>query len=95
MLAVYDGHGSHGHACARYAKKNLGKCIEKHVRLNRVKKYKEELQAQGIKDGKVMFDPEKWPLLNTEEYKACCQKAFSECNQQMHASPDVRILLGI
>ena len=92
MLAVYDGHGSHGHSCARYAKKHLGKCIEKQVRLSRVKKYKEELLAQGITKGKF-FDPNQWPLLNAQEYQACCQKAFVECNQQMHASPDVRIVV--
>jgi serine/threonine protein phosphatase PrpC len=88
MLAVYDGHGKQGHACARYAKKHLGKCVEKQVRLARVKKYKETLQAAGSKEAKV-FDPHKWPLLNADEYKVCCEKAFAECNQQMHASPDV------
>ncbi len=88
MLAVYDGHGKQGHACARYAKKHLGKCVEKQVRLARVKKYKDELRAAGSPESKV-FDPHKWPYLNADEYKVCCEKAFAECNQQMHASPDV------
>jgi serine/threonine protein phosphatase PrpC len=83
MFAVYDGHGTHGHSCARYCKKHMPGLIAKFVRQARVVKYKAFLKKNKVKGAKV-FDPEKWPLLEMEEYKVCCRKAFLQCNQSMH-----------
>ena len=57
MLAVYDGHGAQGHDCARFAKKKLPQAVAKHLRQARVKKYQQQLKAQGTAKGAKLFDP--------------------------------------
>ena len=88
MFAVYDGHGTQGHSCARFAKQQLPKNLAKYVRQARVKKYQQHLKKHGIKGVKT-FDPKQWPFLDTEEYKACCRKAFSDSNENMHDATKV------
>lgn len=49
LMAVFDGHGKKGHECAKFAKQKLPTSIDKYVRQERVRLYKEELQQQGQK----------------------------------------------
>lgn len=87
MFAVYDGHGTGGHDCARFAKRKLPQAIAKHLRQARVKKYQTYLKENNVKA--PAFEPKKWPYLAAEEYKACCRKGFLECNEAMHKSKEV------
>lgn len=82
MLGVYDGHGKHGHDCASFVKKKLPSIVGKYVRQARVKKYQTVLKKQGKAQVKL-FDPLEWPYLDAAEYKACCEKAFLECNDSL------------
>lgn len=92
MFSVLDGHGNLGHACARFAKKQLPKCIAKYVRQNRVKQYQDYIKANNIKGAKG-FDPKAWPLLDAATYQECCRKAYLECNSTMHNDEKVREFL--
>lgn len=92
-LAVYDGHGKRGQDCSAYAKKHLPRLAAKYIRQARVKKYQTKLKKEGkLKDGAKVFDPTMWPILDPEEYKACCRRAFLECNKDMQESNDVSAL---
>lgn len=92
MFAVYDGHGKNGHACARFAKNKLPRLVAKHLRAERVKKYKDYVKGHDIKGAKL-FDPKNWPYLSADEYKAVCRKAFLECNEVMHDTKSVSYCL--
>lgn len=92
MLAVYDGHGTEGHACAEFAQKKLPVAIAKYLRQARVLKYKNYLERNNIKS--PAFDPAKWPLLSIEEYQSCCRKGFHECNRAMHKAESVSLWFG-
>mmetsp|Transcript_22600 Transcript_22600/g.63050 ORF Transcript_22600/g.63050 Transcript_22600/m.63050 type:complete len:485 (-) Transcript_22600:22-1476(-) len=90
MFAVYDGHGTDGHVCAKYAKQRLPKSIAKHIRQRRVQRYQADLKAAG-KSTKGSWDPSSWPMLDVEDYEACCLKSYIEVNKAMHdddAVPD-------
>ena len=86
MLNVFDGHGKKGHDCAAYAKRHLPRLTEKYIRQERVKKYREVLKKEGRLKGAKLFEPSMWPYLSPEEYKACCRKAFLDCNKEMQES---------
>jgi hypothetical protein len=89
MFAVFDGHGKNGHDCSAYAKKHLPRLLEKYIRQARVKKYENKLLEEGKLKSTKLFDPSKWPHLSPDEYKACCQKAFLNCNKEMQESTTV------
>ena len=90
MFAVYDGHGKHGHACAQFAQERLPKAIAKHVRRIRCQKYQQaRAAAGGVHKSKGGWDPDNWPLLESDEYETSCRKAFLEVNQAMHDAPNV------
>jgi serine/threonine protein phosphatase PrpC len=91
MFAVYDGHGTKGHDCARFAKKKLPEVLARNLRQKRVQRYQAELKAAG-KPAKGAWDPVKWPLLNTKDYELCCRKAFLETNEAMHTEKTVRVV---
>ena len=88
LFAVYDGHGKHGHACARYAQTKLPQCLARQIRAARVKEYQKVLEAQGLQR-QALFDPEHWPFLGPDEYKLCCQKGFLECNKALNEADKV------
>jgi len=88
MFAVYDGHGTEGHACARFARKKLPTYIDKYIRQSRSKRYQAELKKNNIKG--PGFDPRKWPFLDADDIKMCCRKGFLECNEKMHDADHVK-----
>lgn len=87
MFAVYDGHGQHGHECARFAQERLPKAIAKHVRKSRCQKYQKSRPPAAGKKG--AWNPSEWPMLSRSEYESCCRKAFLEVNQAMHDASEV------
>lgn len=89
MFAVYDGHGRHGHDCARFAQKKLPAAVAKFVKQQRVHKYTCSLEANNAPK-KKLFVPEKWPLLTPDEYMECCRKAYLDVNKHMNAASSVR-----
>lgn len=89
MFAVYDGHGKHGHSCARFAQERLPKAVAKHARRIRCQKFQKSRSSGGQTKKGGGWDPKLWPLLSQSEYESCCQKAFLEVNQAMHDAPDV------
>ena len=93
MFNVFDGHGTNGHACARYAKEHLPRLAEKHIKRERVRKYQQDLKQQGKLKGAKLFDPTMWPQLSPEEYKECYRKAFLDCNKDMQQSTKVSFVL--
>lgn len=92
MFAVYDGHGAHGHEAASFAKKKLPQVLAKHIRQKRVQKYTSKLKGEG-KTTKGAWNPKQWPILDTAELEACCQKSFVETNDAMHNEKSVRVNL--
>jgi serine/threonine protein phosphatase PrpC len=88
LFSVYDGHGSEGHHCARYAKKKLPIVLAKYLRQTRSQRYLAQLKATG-KPLKAAWDPAQWPLLSVEDYEQCCRKALLETNQAMHDDKNV------
>eukprot|EP00980_Cylindrotheca_fusiformis_P028148 scaffold22583_cov106-Cylindrotheca_fusiformis.AAC.19 len=88
MFAVYDGHGSHGHDCAIFAKKQLPKSVAKFVRQKRSQQHIQPLKAEG-KSTKGAWNPKLWPMLDDQTYEDCCRKGFLETNKLMHDKQNV------
>jgi serine/threonine protein phosphatase PrpC len=79
MVGVYDGHGTDGHTCARYAAHNLPQYLAKSIRQLRAQKG--AVTATG-------------PLLTETEFQECCKKSFLECNEAMHQDKKVCLVLN-
>ena len=89
LFAIYDGHGRYGHDCAQFAKGNYPKILAKHIRRERVRQHKINMEENGTKGQKGSFNPKLWPMLNKDRYTAAVKKAHFECNRAMHKDDNV------
>ncbi|KAL3927195.1 MAG: hypothetical protein SGBAC_013180 [Bacillariaceae sp.] len=88
MFAVYDGHGSNGHDCAAFCKKDIPRSVAKYIRQKRSSRHIAKLKADG-KSTKGAFRPELWSTLEADEYSECCCKAFKETNKALHENEKI------
>jgi len=86
FFGVYDGHGSDGDDCAKYAREHLPKLLSKYIRQERASIYKKQReQGLGLDSDRdnVPFNPKLWPMLDSECYERACRSAHLECNRNM------------
>ena len=72
-----------------YYRALLPQQLAKFVRQKRVQCYTKQLKAEGKTAGKGAWNPNAWPLLNTNEFEQCCRRAFNGTNKMSHEENEV------
>jgi serine/threonine protein phosphatase PrpC len=89
VIGVYSGHGENGHQCANFSQRVLPQQLAKFVRQKRVQCYTKKLKAEGNIGKKGAWNPNAWPLLSTNDFEQCCQRAFNGTNKMLHEENEV------
>jgi hypothetical protein len=89
VIGVFSGHGENGQQCANFSQRVLPQQLAKFVRQKRVQCYTKQLKAEGKTAGKGAWNPNAWPLLNTNEFEQCCRRAFNGTNKMSHEENEV------